>query len=798
MSLPPDEIQRLLQVTLALGQYPLLCVKIRARMRREMFDRGVVSPQIFDNEVRQRAILTQEHEGLYNPFQDETADAWELRLSLVRDQLTDTYFSQHLPMELFEQITKEVLSERGVGTEYLNLAINPELAPLDLLFEQALAIEQMPHSDRTRLEARLRELKVVLIRSLISDQLGYINIAKEWFTVADLADIRRRKIGPGRIGGKAAGMLLAWRILQLTGDESLRPWITIPESFYLGSDLMYTFMSMNNLVHWNDQKYKPEDQMRAEYPQIENDYVAGRFPQDILDKLLGLLAGVGSQPLIVRSSSLLEDNFGTSFAGKYESYFCPNQGSLTENLSALTRGIAQIYATTLNPNALLYRRSRGLQDYDERMAVLIQVVQGEHSGKYFFPTVAGVGFSRNLYRWSPQIRREDGFLRMVWGLGTRAVDRVGNDYPRLVALSHPLLRPSSSPTAIRRYSQQYIDLIDLAENAYRTVPVQEVLNGHYAPLRYVALEEQEGYFSPLRSAVVEDRSRLVITFDEFLRRTPFAASMRSILMNLEKEYQTPVDVEFTASIAENGSAKPDVRINIIQCRPQSRLRDTEQVRLPSGLAEEDILFRTNFMVPQGSVNCIRYVLFVVPEGYFAIPTPDARTSLSRAIGLLNAAMARQVFICIGPGRWGTSNTDLGVFVNYGDIYNSRALVEVTGKGIGLAPEPSFGTHFFQDLMEAQIYPLAVNLDDPETTFKREFFYDTPNHLEDWLPGEERLLCCLRLIKVEDYRPGQHIDLVMDDEKSLAVAYFAPDFNPVSTTPVPPADTTQNISSTGKD
>ena len=97
-----------------------------------------------------------------------------------------------------------------------------------------------------------------------------------------------------------------------------------------------------------------------------------------------------------------------------------------------------------------------MQDYDERMAILIQVVKGEKFKDYFFPQAAGVAFSRNLYRWAPQIRREDGFIRLVWGMGTRAVDRVGNDYPRLVALSHPLLRPNSSPEAIRRYSQQLL------------------------------------------------------------------------------------------------------------------------------------------------------------------------------------------------------------------------------------------------------------------------------------------------------------------------------------------------------
>ncbi len=120
---------------------------------------------------------------------------------------------------------------------------------------------------------------MVLIRTLISDQLRYINIAKEWFTIGDLAEIRRRKIGAGRIGGKAAGMLLAQHILKNNRrTERSCPASRMPESYFIGSDEMYTFMSINNLVHWNDQKYKTEDEMRADYPQIVEDFQAGHFP----------------------------------------------------------------------------------------------------------------------------------------------------------------------------------------------------------------------------------------------------------------------------------------------------------------------------------------------------------------------------------------------------------------------------------------------------------------------------------------------------------------------------------------
>ncbi len=772
MTFTPTSSDRLLSIYLALGQYPILSSRIRARMRRELFEKGAVQAQNFEVEVREAALRSQEREGLRNPFNDEPAELWDMRMSRIRDQLTDLNFSEHFTFEIFQHLVNEVLKERGISVNELLLSLNPELAPLELVFEQAMTIERMPLEERTKLDARLQESKVVLIRHIISDQLRYINIAKEWFTISDLVEVQRHKIGVGRIGGKAAGMLLAFRILNDLADPALKNCLTVPESFFIGSDEMYTFMSINNLVHWNDQKYKTEEQMRLEYPLIVADYIAGEFSPDIQDKLQALLINVGSKPLIVRSSSLLEDNFGTSFAGKYESIFLPNQSSLAENLKALTQGIAKIYASIFDPYALLYRRSRGLQDYDERMAVLIQVVEGETFGRYYFPDIAGVAFSRNLYRWAPQIRREDGFVRMVWGLGTRAVDRVGNDYPRLVALSHPLLRPSNDPKTMRRYSQQYIDLIDLEENKIKTLPIHEVLTTRYPALRYLAQLDEEGDFISLRSNLIEgDPNRLVLTFDDLLRRTPFAEHVRNMLHLLETSYHSPVDLEFAGSVRIDNTGKPVLQIALVQCRPQSHMIESAQVPLPEKLDPERVVFLTRFVVPQGYIPQVDYVVFVPPEGYFCLQTEADRHELGQALGRLNKALTGEKFICVGPGRWGSSNTDLGVPIAYGDIYNTRALVELAGEGIGPAPEPSLGTHFFQDLLEAQIFPLAIYLDDKQTVFNRKFFFDTPNRLAERIMVDEKLLSTLRLIKVTDYAPDAFIQIVMNDEKSLAVAFL---------------------------
>ena len=739
-----------------------------------MFQRGIISRAEFSSLVREQAIESQMREGLTDPFGEEPEDVWLARLENIRDHLTDLHFANNLSYELFEGIVHRVLEERGADRDEWFENWNAELAPLDILVEQALRISRLPEEEQQAYEATLEEIKVVLIRHMISDQLGYIKIAKQWFTLPDLLDIRERKIGSGKIGGKAAGMLLAKSILSAVGDEDIKAHLRIPESYFLAADVMYAFMAHNDLMRWTNQKYKSEEEIRAEYPGLRDEYLAGEFPPDVKEELQYILHKLKNKPLIVRSSSLLEDNFGTSFAGKYESHFCANQGTPEENYHDFESAIIKVYASALSAEPLLYRRSKDLQDYDERIAVLIQAVQGERVGDYYFPHAAGVGFSQNLYRWSPQIERDAGFLRLVWGLGTRAVDRVGNDYPRLVALSHPLLHSQSDPRALNRYSQKLVDLINLEKNEFTSLPVEDVLEPKYPILRYVAQSYRDGYLSPIRSTMINtEHSELVVNMDQLLRRTPLAERMRHILTTLQEYYKSPVDMEFTVRIVDPGASTPEIDICILQCRPQSLLQETE-VEIPKHLPEEDILFATNQVLPHGQINNIRYVVFVTPEGYFGLPSEYARIQLGRAIGRLNARLSGEQFICIGPGRWGTSTPDLGVSIGYSDIYNTKALIELSGEGVGTAPEPSFGTHFFQDLLEASIYPLAINFDDEDMAFRREFFYQPQNQLLKFLPEEEDLLDTLRVIQVADYRPRHHMELIMDGEAGRAVAYLQED------------------------
>ena len=758
---PISDAPNIVTVYLQIAQYPILAPTIRQRMREELFRRGIITEDRLETEVEDKAVLSQQREGLIDPYAQEDEDIWLQRKRAIRDYLTDFYFAYNLPLDFLQSIVNELLARRMGHPAMTELRFNPELAPLDMLLTKAQQYEAMPEDSRARILHHLEEIIVVLIKTMISDQLGFIRVAKGWFSAEDFQFIRSRRIGNGKIGGKAAGMLLAHKIMQKAAPE-LAHQINLPDSYFIGADVFYDFISLNNLEY--NQKYRSADEIRAEYPDTRAAYEQGRFPEEVADRLRAILDRAGKRPLIVRSSSLLEDNFGTSFAGKYESYFCPNQGTPKENLRALCNAIRRIYASVYSPNALFYRKHMGLIDYDERMAILLQEVQGQQYQCYLFPALAGVAFSRSPIVWNPRLRREEGFLRLVLGLGTRAVNRVADDYPRLVTLSHPTLRPENSSDAIRHYSQHQIDLIDLAGNEFTTLPVKEVIDLDFPSLRWVASVDEDDTLMPLMSFGPHvSPDRLVLTFDNLLQRSDFVRLMKGTLSTLATHYEAPVELEFAATPAPSGSA---VTLHLLQCRPQSALREEITLPVPLDLKPEDRLFIASRMVPQGQVSNVEYAIYVEPTHYSKI-SDNRRWEIAHAIGRLNKILENKNFIMLGPGRWGSSNLELGVPVGYADIYNARALVELAVAQKGMTPEPSYGTHFFQDLVEAQIYPLAVYPGEPGDLLNQSFLDQAQDHLAQLLPDDPVCDDCLKVIRISTERPEHHLEISMDGERAVA-------------------------------
>lgn len=403
------------------------------------------------------------------------------------------------------------------------------------------------------------------------------------------------------------------------------------------------------------------------------------------------------------------------------------------------------------------------------MAVLLQRVQGQHQRHWYFPSVAGVAYSYSPFSWNPRLDREQGFTRLVMGLGTRAVERSGNDYARMVHLSHPQLRPEVTPREIRRYTQRFLDLLDLDANTPATQPVHDVLHPELPALRWlVSVDDGDTVRPPVALGLQCDPSRLVLTFDRLLQRTPFVTILREILSRLSAAYGTSVDIEYAACLAPASNGQPILNVHLLQCRPQRRWHTEAADTIPEDLSPEDTFLVSTRMVPLGSVRGIEYVVVVDPAAYQRRGSTHELYATARQVGRLNQALADCRFLLLGPGRWGSSDPAQGVPVTYSDIYHARALIEWTNES---SSEPSYGTHFFQDLIESRIYPLTVSPDEPGEFLHREFIRRAHDHLPDVLPLASQPDPCLKLIHIPAERPGCALHLVMDGTR--ATAFFAP-------------------------
>ena len=669
--------------------------------------------------------------------------------------------AQHLSPDEVDRIVWAA-HRRDEAQSLETLARMPDV-PLELVAEKVTQYASL--AGQTKNHSAPEGTLVALIRRFISNRVDYISVAKRCIDVSDIAWVLDRVVssdrGLGFVGGKAAGMLLAVAILRQSGHESVR----VPETLFVLSDVYDEFKRENHLMDLEDQKYAAMGEVRSHFPAIREVFHNGEFPGRVTDYLRIALDRLGEVPLIVRSSSLLEDSFGAAFSGIYHSLFLPNRGALEERLLALQSAIAEIYSGVFSPDAIAYRRRHDLLDHDERMGVMIQRVVGQHRGDYYFPEVAGVAFSRNDYRWNRRIRREDGLLRMVIGLGTHAVDRVG-DYARMVPLAAPTMRPEGTPEEVIDASQRQADVVDVDGEGFSRIPVSQALRalGSHGIGDYVSIiGESGGLMQPATSMVTESSDRLCVTFDRMLSRGDFPRRMSSMLRELEKAYKVPVDLEF---------ALDSQHIFILQCRPLGGDSAAAGGSIPPDVADEDRIFSAQRYVNPGVVENIDTVVLVDPRDYDALESVAEKHQVARAIGRLNDALTDRTFILMGPGRWGSRDLNLGIQVGFGDIGHARALIEIARAEHGYTPEPSFGTHFFQELVEAGILYLPLYPDDEGTEFREEFLHGAPNSLAEMSPQDAALAATIRVIDVAAVTGGRTLQLAMDGDSQRALAYLS--------------------------
>lgn len=598
-----------------------------------------------------------------------------------------------------------------------------------------------------------------LLRMEVTQDERFTKLAEKYFRLQDLLNIRKRMIGTGLIGGKAVGMLLARCILRET-DRNLDSTIEDHDSFFIGSNVFYAFLIQNNC--WDIlRNQRNMDSFLEKLEQARKRILSGNFSEYITNQFREMLNYFGQSPIIVRSSSILEDAYGNSFSGKYDSVFCTNQGTPEERLQEFINAVRCVYASAISREALKYREQRGLLNQNEQMAILVQRVSGNIQGHRFYPHVAGVGISFNPYVWNRDIDPRAGMIHLVFGLGTRAVDHHGDDYKRIVALNIPEKRPETSWEEKAKYAQRRIDLLDLQLNRLNTEYFEDAIqNNSNIPLDLFVSKEPRKSGGRISAGI--------LTFDKLLKETDFVPTIRNMLETLEKAYDYPVDIEFTVNFMEDRS----YRINLLQCRPFQVKKHTIAVEPPEHIEPENAIVKTNGPIIGNSISSeIGRLIYVVPEVYGKMGQSE-RYAVARLIGRLTHLEPERsdLVMLAGPGRWGTTTPSLGVPVKFAEINTVSVLCEIVAMHEGLVPDVSLGTHFFNDLVEADMLYLVIFPNREGYTVHKDFIMQQPNKLLNVLPEYESLSHAVRYLdfsEINDFKLNINAHAI----KQQAVCYL---------------------------
>ena len=526
-------------------------------------------------------------------------------------------------------------------------------------------------------------------------------LIKANFRPEDYFEVHSRMVGTGMIGGKACGMLLSRKIV-----ENHRPDIFTRiephDSYYIGSDVFYAYIVENGF--WDLRiKQRTEEGYFSLAGEFTEKIMAGKFPGRIENELRRILDYYGTDPFICRSSSILEDGFGNAFAGKYESVFCGNMGTPEERLEEFENAIKEVYASTMSESALDYRKRRGLDKRDEQMSILVQRVSGSRYDGFFMPCAAGVGYSMSPYRIG-NVKSESGMLRLVMGLGTAAVDRRTGSYPRMVSLDAPSKIIHSTMADRQQYSQRIVDGVSLETGkleGFDPLKISDKFPYYQKKLVYSHNSDTERMFRERG----QKREVLYVSCEGLTKNESLMNDMKDILELIQEHYEYPVDTEYTINIAQDGSYVVD----LLQCRPLQLTKDGEKVDFPDDISEESVLLETRG-VSMGFSRKVKLdaVVYIDPIKYYNMPYRE-KYDIKKALSDVNWFYKgkNKKILLLTPGRICTSSPELGVPSAFADISEFSIIAEVSESKAGYIPELSYGSHIFQDLVEAGILYTAV-------------------------------------------------------------------------------------------
>ena len=507
------------------------------------------------------------------------------------------------------------------------------------------------------------------------------------------------RLGGGSLGGKGRGLAFLFALFNQSNVKDQIPecMIRIPDTLVLGTEIFDNFMEGNKL----HERINP-DMSDAELKSL---FIESRTTVDIKDKLREYLMHV-TEPLAVRSSSLLEDSHNQPFAGIYSTFMLPNNCVDGEiRLEQLCDAIKLVYASAFSKAAKAYIQSTVHTSEEEKMAIVIQKLIGNQHEERFYPAFSGVAQSYNYYPVAP-LKREDGIVSAALGLGKIVVDG-----EKVLAFSpkHPNIIPGfSTPEQVMDNSQTHFYALSMADVCY------DLRAGDHVTLLTLPIKdaEKDGTLDLVASTYDSNDHRLrdgagspgpkVITFAGILKyeMLPLVKVITRLLDIGSRGMGGPVEMEYALRYNEDADSnefgKPE--FYVVQIRPLVTKKERQSVTITG--EEEDIILASNKALGNGVLEGIKDIIFIAPDKFDNTQTHN----MAKEIGELNKEIGKPLLL-IGPGRWGTKDRFLGIPVDWNHISNAKAMVEVGLSGFRI--DPSHGTHFFHNITSLGIMYFTV-------------------------------------------------------------------------------------------
>ncbi len=508
------------------------------------------------------------------------------------------------------------------------------------------------------------------------------------------------RMGDGSLGGKARGLAFLNRLIEkhsLT-DRYENISISIPRSIVISTEYFDEFILENGLQYVIDSELSDDE--------ILSEFVASRLPEGLISGLKTYLKTVDT-PLAVRSSSKLEDSNYQPFAGVYSTYMIPHVDNKDMMLRILDKAIKSVYASVFYNGSRTYIQTTGNLQSEEKMAVVIQNICGsEHNGLYY-PLISGVGRSVNFYPIGGE-RMEDGIVNVVFGLGKSVVEggktlRFSPEFPKkILQLSQPYL-------AVRD-SQKMMFALDLRPGAFKISRNEGVNLAHIPVTEVIPDYTNSNLVFSTYSAVdnrivpgVEESGARIVSFDAILKygKYPLAKALSEIMDICRKELLCEVEIEFAADVAPSGK----LSLKLLQVRPISSYAAEQEVNFDELKASLGTLFlESGKALGNGFVNDVSHIVYIAPDKFNSLSTREIAAELAE---INNTFKSRnEGYILIGPGRWGSSDPNLGIPVIWSDISEAKMIVEYSMPGFQV--EPSQGTHFFQNITSLGVGYLSID------------------------------------------------------------------------------------------